>query len=109
MIRARTPMAAALQRPATRIGALGEDRPLIGIGTTDRPRLVSRLLLQADVQSQPRGAQPAGRAGARLIHLFDGGTSWNGLAGHIYSGAQIPNWVLVLGAVVIFWLIYRYA
>jgi len=27
MTRARTPMAAALQRPATRIGALGEDRP----------------------------------------------------------------------------------
>ena len=35
MTRARTPMAAALQRPATRIGALGEDRPPIGIGTTD--------------------------------------------------------------------------
>jgi hypothetical protein len=35
MIRARTPVAAALQRPATRIGALGEDRPPIGIGSTD--------------------------------------------------------------------------
>jgi hypothetical protein len=35
MTRARTPMAAALQRPATRIGALGEGRPPIGIGSTD--------------------------------------------------------------------------
>jgi hypothetical protein len=35
MIRARTPVAAALQRPATRIGALGDDRPPIGIGSTD--------------------------------------------------------------------------
>jgi hypothetical protein len=25
------------------------------------------------------------------------------------AGTQIPNWVLVLGAVVIIWLIYRYA
>ena len=47
MTRARTPMAAALQRPATRIGALGEDRPPIGIGTTNRPAR-SRLLLQTD-------------------------------------------------------------
>ena len=35
MIRARTPMAAALQRLITRIGALGEGRPPIGIGPTD--------------------------------------------------------------------------
>jgi hypothetical protein len=35
MTRTRTPMAAALQRPATRIGALGEGRPPIGIGSTD--------------------------------------------------------------------------
>ena len=35
MTRARTPMAAALQRPATHIGALGEGRPPIGIGSTD--------------------------------------------------------------------------
>jgi hypothetical protein len=25
------------------------------------------------------------------------------------GGTQIPNWVLVLGAIVIIWLIYRYA
>ena len=38
MIRALTPVAVALQPPATRIGALGEDRPPIGVGSTDRPR-----------------------------------------------------------------------
>ena len=38
MTRARTPRAVALQRPATRIGALGEGRPPIGIGSTDCPR-----------------------------------------------------------------------
>ena len=54
MIRARTPMAAALQRPATRIGALGEDRPPIGIGSTDRPRLVRVCSSRRTVQSQPR-------------------------------------------------------
>ena len=38
MIRAGTPVAAALQRRTTRIGALGEDRRPSGIGSTDRPR-----------------------------------------------------------------------
>jgi hypothetical protein len=42
MIRAGTRVAAPPQRGTTRIGALGEGRPPIGIGSTDRPRLLLR-------------------------------------------------------------------
>jgi hypothetical protein len=38
MIRAGTPVAARPQPGSTRIGALGEGRPPIGIGSTDCPR-----------------------------------------------------------------------
>jgi hypothetical protein len=47
-------MAAPPQRGTTRIGALGEGRPPIGIGSTDRPRLLLRGELGGPLDPAPR-------------------------------------------------------